>query len=128
MAEEKHQKYIKNRAPAKLELLIAIVHSDKVRFYTNLIQSFEVNLQLAMTASGTSEKALMNYLGLNDSNRSAIFGIVRDNKVKDVLEALDDSFNNLKGGGGIAVTVPFSSVIGTLVYGFLSNDKRTIQQ
>ena len=45
-----------------------------------------------------------------------------------MLEALDDSFNNLKGGGGIAVTVPFSSVIGTLVYGFLSNDKRTIQQ
>ncbi|MBR6424104.1 MAG: hypothetical protein IKS47_05465 [Bacteroidales bacterium] len=127
MAEEK-KKYVKNRAPAKLELIIAIVHSDKVRFYTNLIQSFDVNLQLTMSASGTSEKAILNYLGLNDSNRSAIFGIVRDDKLKDVLEALDDSFTNLKGGGGIAVTVPFSSVIGTLVYGFLSNDKRTIQQ
>ena len=127
MAEEK-KKYVKNQAPAKLELLIAIVHSDKVRFYTNLIQSAEVNVQLTMQASGTSEKAIMNYLGLNQSNRSAIFCVVREDKVKDVLEALNDNFNNLKGGGGIAVTAPLSSLIGTLVYGFLSNDKRTIKQ
>ena len=31
-------------------------------------------------------------------------------------------------GGGIAVTVPLSSVIGALSYRFLSNDKRSLQQ
>ena len=126
MAESK-KSYAKNIAPEKLELLVAIVHSDKVRFYTNLIQSFEANLYLTMPASGTSEKAIMNYLGLNQSNRSAIFCVIREDKKKDVLEALNDSFTNLKGGGGIAVTAPLSSLIGTLVYGFLSNDKRTIR-
>lgn len=128
MEKNNTKTYAKNLAPSKLELLIAIVHSDKVRFYTNLIQSFDVNLYLSMPASGTSENALMNYLGLNQSNRAAIFCVVRDDKKKNLLEALNDSFNNLKGGGGIAVTTPLSSLIGTLVYGFLSNDKRTVHQ
>ena len=119
--------YAKNLAPEKLELLIAIVNSPKVRFYTNLIQSSEANLYLSVPASGTSEKAIMNYLGLNQSNRNAIFSIVREDKVKDLLEVLDENFSTIKDGGGIAVTVPLSSIIGTLAYGFLSNDKRTIK-
>ena len=119
--------YVKNIAPEKLELLIAIVNAPKVRLYTNLIQSSEANLYLSVPASGTSEKAIMNYLGLNQSNRNAIFSIVREDKVKDLLELLDENFSTIKDGGGIAVTVPLSSIIGTLVYGFLSNDKRTIK-
>ena len=124
---EPGKRIAKNIAPDKLELLIAIVHSDKVRFYTSLIQSMEANLHLTLPASGTSEKAIMDYLGLNQSNRSAIISVVREDKEKDLLEALDESFTTLKGGGGIAFTMPLSSLIGTLVYGFLSNDKRTIQ-
>lgn len=120
--------YVKNIAPEKLELLIAIVNAPKVRFYTNLIQSSEANLYLAVQASGTSEKAIMNYLGLNQSNRSAIFSVIREDKLKDLLEVLDENFSTIKDGGGIAITVPLTSVIGTLVYGFLSNDKRTIKQ
>ena len=125
--EEKNRPLARNIAPEKLELLIAIVYSDKVRYYTNLIQASEANLYLSMPASGTSERAIMNYLGLNQSNRAAIFSVVRQDKEKDLLETLDDSFIHLKGGGGIAITLPLSSIIGTLVFGFLSNDKRTIQ-
>ena len=128
MATSKASSYVKNIAPEKLMLLIAIVKAPKVRFYTNLIQSSDANLFLTVQASGTSEKAIMNYLGLDQSNRSAIFSVVREDKVKDLLELLDENFTKIKDGGGIAVTVPLSSLIGTLVYGFLSNDKRTIHQ
>ena len=116
--------YTRNVAPERLELVIAIVNASKERFYTNLIQSFEANLQLAMPASGTSEKAIMNYLGLNQSNRSAIFSVVREEKVKDLLEFLDEKFSTVRDGGGIALSVPMSSLIGSLIYGFLSNDNR----
>lgn len=122
------QKYAKNIAPEKMELLIAIVNAPKVRYYSNLIQSSEANMQLVVQASGTSEKAIMNYLGLNQDTRQAIFSVVREDKIKDLLELLDEKFSTVKDGGGIAVTIPLASVIGALTYGFLSNDKRTIQQ
>ena len=124
---EPGKRIAKNIAPDKLELIIAIVHSDKVRFYTSLIQSMEANLHLTLPASGTSEKAIMDYLGLNQSNRSAIISVVREDKKKDLLEALDDNFTKLKGGGGIAFTIPLSSIIGSLVYEFLSNDKPSVK-
>ena len=120
--------YAKNIAPEKLELLIAVVNAPKVRFYSNLIQSSEANLQLVVQASGTSEKAIMNYLGLNQDTRQAIFSVVREDKVQDLLEVLEEKFSTVKDGGGIAVTIPLASVIGALTYGFLSNDKRTIQR
>ena len=125
---EDKKTYAKNIAPEKLELLVAIVNAPKVRYYTNLIQSSEANLQLVVQASGTSEKAISNYLGLNQDTRQAIFSVVRQDKVKDLLELLDEKFSTVKDGGGIAVTVPLSSIIGALTYGFLSNDKRTIKQ
>ena len=126
MSDASH--YISNIAPAKLELLIAIVRASKLRFYTNLIQSSEANLQLSIVANGTSDKAIMDYLGLNQSNRTAILSVVREDKEKDLLEQLDENFTKLKDGGGIAITVPLTSVIGTLVYGFLSNDKRIVNK
>ena len=125
---EDRKTYAKNIAPEKLELLVAIVNAPKVRYYTNLIQSSEANLQLVVQASGTSENAILNYLGLNQDTRQAIFSVVRQDKVKDLLELLDEKFSTVKDGGGIAVTVPLSSIIGALTYGFLSNDKRTIKQ
>lgn len=123
---EEKKSYAKNLAPEKLELLVAIVNASKVRYYTTLIQSSEVNLQLVVQASGTSEKAIINYLGLSQDTRQAIFGIVREDKAKDLLELLDEKFSTVKDGGGIAVTVPLSSVIGALTYRFLSNDKQAL--
>ena len=124
---EEKKTYAKNVAPEKLEMLIAVVNAPKVRYYSNLIQSSEANMQLVVQASGTSEKAIMNYLGLNQDTRQAIFSVVREDKIKDLLELLDEKFSTVKDGGGIAVTIPLASVIGALTYGFLSNDKRTIQ-
>ncbi|MBR1539385.1 MAG: hypothetical protein IJ636_07765 [Bacteroidales bacterium] len=125
---EEKKTYAKNLAPEKLELLVAIVNASKVRYYTTLIQSSQANVQLVVQASGTSEKAIINYLGLSQDTRQAIFSVVREDKVKDLLELLDEKFSTVKDGGGIAVTVPLSSVIGALTYGFLSNDKRAIRK
>ena len=117
---------VKNAAPVNLELLVIIVKANRASYFANLVQASEANLQLITQASGTSEKAIMDYLGLKQSNRAAILSVVREDKIKDLLEILREKFENIKDGGGVAVTVPLSSMVGLLAYGFLSNEKRTI--
>ena len=41
---------------------------------------------------------------------------------------LNEKFNTIKKGKGIAFTVPFSSMIGVAAYGFLSNNLKTVKE
>lgn len=113
-----------NYSPICLELLITVVDKEKAAFYADLIQSYDVNLQLIVPARGTAKDELLEYLGLSNSERSAIFSIVRGDRVDDIFEALESRFRSIKNGNGVSVSVPFSSVIGKLVFGYLSNDRR----
>lgn len=111
----------------KLELLFAVVHNKKVAYFSSLIQSHQANLQLTTAAKGTTH-LILNYLGLTERPKSMIVSVVREDQVGDLIELLDETFKKGKDYKGIAYTVPLSSVIGTLVYGFLSNDKRTVKE
>ena len=41
--------------------------------------------------------------------------------------SLDEKFKTIKNGKGIAYTIPMTSVIGTLIFGFLSNNKMAVK-
>ena len=111
----------------KLELLMAVVHNDKVSYYASLIQSHQANLRLTVPAQGTTHM-ILNVLGLTERPKSMIVSVVRHDQAAALIELLDETFKKGKDYKGIAYTVPLSSVIGTLVYGFLSNDKRTVKE
>ena len=117
----------KNIAPMKLELLLAVVHNDKAAYYSSLIQSHQANLQLTLPAKGTTH-LILDYLGLTERPKSLIVSVIRADQADQLIGLLDDLFKKGKGYKGIAFTVPLTSVIGTLVYGFLSNDKRTVKE
>lgn len=117
-----------NFSPVRLELLITVVDRRKAAFYADLIQSFDVNMQITVAAQGTAEATVLEYLGLGDSDRSAIFSVVRADMLDTLYEVLEEKFRSIKGGKGISVALPLSSVIGKLIFGFLSNDKRTVKE
>ena len=112
----------------KLELLITIVNRKKSEFYLDLLQGFEVNMQLACRARGTARAQTLALLGLEDSPKTAIFSFIREDKIPDALAALENKFQTIKDGGGVAYTVPLTSVIGVAIYGFLSNNVRTVKE
>ena len=111
----------------KLEMLLAVVHNDKAAYFSSLIQSHQANLQLTIPAKGTTH-LILNYLGLTDQPKSLLVSIVRADQAGPLIDLLEETFRKGKKYKGIAFTIPLTSVIGTLAYGFLSNDKRTVKE
>ncbi|MBP5223885.1 MAG: hypothetical protein J6Z35_12110 [Lachnospiraceae bacterium] len=118
----------KNVAPVRLEMLVTIVDKRKADFYEDLIQSFEINMQIIAAAKGTAEEKMLEYLGLFNNEKAVIFSIVREDRLDDIAAALEERFESVKGGKGIAVSIPLSSIMGASAYGFLSNAVSVAQQ
>ena len=112
----------------RLKLLITIVARKKAEYFTDLIQSFEVNMQMVVLAEGTANAKILGLLGLSDSEKAVIFGVIQEDKVSDALNTLDEKFKTIRDGKGVAFTVPLTSVIGTLIYGFLSNNRMAVKE
>ncbi len=110
-------------APQKLKLLFTVVNRNKAEFYIDLLNSFEVNMQLAMAAHGTASTEMLSYLGLTESEKVLIISVIREDMEKMALDALEEKFNKIKNGKGIAYTVPLTSTIGVAIYQFLSNNQ-----
>ena len=107
----------------KLKLLVTIVNRSRTLLYVDVIEQFEVNMQMVIYGKGTASNEMMNMLGLAETDKAVILSVIREDKVKDVLETLQEKFTKVKQGKGIAYTIPMSSVIGVSIYQFLSNNK-----
>ncbi len=118
----------KNYAPEKLKLLITIVDQERGIYYNTLIRTFSVNYQIVVPAKGTAASELLDMLGLSASEKTVIFSVVRQDRLKPLMETLEEKFRTVRGGKGIAVTVPMTSIIGTLAYGFLANERSLYEQ
>ena len=108
-----------NLAPHKLVLLVTVVPRSKAEFYLDLLQSFEVNLQMEVSAFGTASKSFGFLEGALE--KQALFSIIREDNVPKALQALEEKFETIRGGKGVAYTVPFTSIVGVSSYQFLSN-------
>ena len=115
-------------APKALKLLVTVVNKNKADFYIDLLHSFEVNLQLQMRAQGTAGSEMLHYLGLEESEKRVIFSIIREDRAAEALRVLEEKFSTVRGGKGIAYTVPLTGVIGVAIYQFLSNNRRTAKE
>ena len=83
-------------APQKLKLLFTVVNRNKAEFYIDLLHSFEINMQMAMAAWGTASTEMLNYLGLNDSEKALIVSVIREDMEKPALAMLEEKFNTIK--------------------------------
>ena len=116
-------KSVNDSAIKKLKLLVTVVDRNKGEFYLDVISQFEVNCQMALSGLGTANSDIVEMLGLNN-HKAVILSIVREDQVEPLIHCLEDKFETIKNGKGIAFAVPLSSVIGVNLYRFFSNNRQ----
>lgn len=113
---------INESAIKKLKLLITVVDRQKAEFYMDVISQFEVNMQMVVSGKGTANSDLIELLGLN-VNKAVILSVIREDRTDAIMNCLDEKFETIKKGQGIAFAIPLSSIIGVNVYRFMSNNR-----
>ena len=114
---------INDLAIKKLKLIITVVDRTKAEFYLDILSQFEINFQMVTGGKGTAHSEIVEMLGLN-IHKAVILSVVREDKVPSIMKCLEEKFETIRNGKGIAIAVPLSSVIGVNLYQFLSNNKQ----
>lgn len=114
----------KNKAPHALIMLIIIVAKKKGDFFIDLLLDNEVNIALSTSGQGTVNPKILSSIDALASEKTVIFGLCRQDKEKDILALINEKFQTVKGGKGIAFSIPMSSVVGVSSYKFLANKQR----
>ena len=114
---------VNESAIKKLKLLFTVVDRNKAEFYLDVISQFDVNCQLVTAGMGTARTELVELLGLN-LHKAVILSVVREDRVDEIMNCLEDKFTTIRKGKGISFAVPLSSVIGVNLYQFLSDNRQ----
>ena len=109
-------------AVKKLKIIITVVDRPKGEFYLDVIGGFEVNCQMLLSGQGTASSELVDLLGLNPE-KAVILSVAREDMVPTIMHTLEDKFQTVRNGNGIAFAVPLSSIIGVNLYQFMSNNR-----
>ena len=112
----------------RLKILVTVVNRAKADFYMDHIQSFGVNMQMLVCGHGTAPREIATAMGLADSERAVIFSVIGENNLRAALDSLDEKFNTIAGGKGIAYTIPMSSIIGKSIFNFLSDNRDVVRR
>ena len=115
---------VNDSAIKKLKLLLTVVDRPKGEFYLDVISQFDVNFQTVLAGRGTANSDIVELLGL-EPHKAVILSLVREDRVEELINCLEDKFATIRGGKGIAFAVPLSSIIGVNLYRFFS-DRRDV--
>lgn len=114
---------VNESAIKKLKLLFTIVDRPKAEFYLDVLSQYEVNCQIVANGMGTATSEMVDLLGLNP-HKAVLVSVIREDLVDTIMKVLEEKFQTIRNGKGVAFAVPMSSVIGVNMYRFLSNNRQ----
>ena len=99
-----------------------VAREDAAAFFGITLHAEKEILMMVVGGMGTANSEIIDMLGLN-RHKAVILSVVREDMVPGIMNSLEEKFETIKNGKGIAFAVPLSSVIGVNLYRFLSNNR-----
>lgn len=105
----------------KIKLLVTIVNRDQGEFFLSLLKKHEVGVQMKMLGHGTASSSIKEMLSIGETDKDIVVSVVREEKVAEVMAAIEQRFSVSHKAKGVAFTIPVNSVVGVSIYKFLTN-------
>lgn len=107
-----------------LKMFISIVPFGQGQGIVKLMEEAGATYSFITTGEGTGKNFLPGLLSANDVKKQIVFSFVREDKAKEICEALENRFSASKAAKGISLSVKLTSVAGVSVYRFLANIRK----
>src|SRR5690606_34629315 len=103
-----------SKGPGKgiIKLLVTIVDRGQGNKVVKLNEKEHVHVQFVFLGHGTASSEILDYLGLGETEKDVVVGLVPEAKITDVLTTLRDKMQLNVPGKGIAFTMPLSGISG----------------
>lgn len=103
-----------------LSLLVTITSRNLTKKFVNFYEGMDLPVSVITLGNGTASSEVLDYFGLDGSDKSVIFHVVTAEKWKEVKRQLRLKMNIDIPGIGIAFLVPLSSIGGMKTLNYLT--------
>ncbi|MCC8023550.1 MAG: P-II family nitrogen regulator [Clostridiales bacterium] len=97
---------------SELYLSVTIANRDDQERFINFYQKHNIPIVHSALGSGTASSSVLNYLGLEASEKAVMFSVSREERVRRAMKDLRNTLYLDVPGNGIAMGIPISSIGG----------------
>lgn len=113
---------------SELYLMVTIINRKQTKKFTKFYKSQGVQVMLSTIGSGTAVSEILDYFGLEASEKTVLFSFVTEPLWQKLRQGLQRKMNIDVPGTGVAFTIPMSSVGGKRSLLFLTANQEFIKE
>ncbi|MBR5491434.1 MAG: P-II family nitrogen regulator [Oscillospiraceae bacterium] len=112
---------------SQLHMMVTITSRNLTRKFLDFYTDLGLEVAFLSLGKGTASSEILDYFGLDGSEKTLIFHVVTDEKWKEIKRELRRKINIDIPGIGIAFLVPLSSIGGTKALNFLKSGQNFVK-
>lgn len=102
-------------------MMVTITDRDRTKRFTNFYKENGIDISMITVGRGTAASEILDYFGLDGSEKCVLFQMVTDTKWKELKQGLRRKLQIDVPGTGIAFVIPLSSIGGKKTLNYLTS-------